>query len=179
MSRLQEKYKTEMIPALKKELGFDNVMRVPKVTKVVVNVGLGEAVSNGKLLDSAVEELTAITGQKPVVTRARKAIAGFRLREGMPIGCKVTLRGTRMYEFMDRLISLSLPRIRDFRGVSAKGFDGRGNYSLGLKEQLIFPEIDYEKTEGIHGMNICFVTTAQTDDEGRALLKQFGMPFRK
>ncbi|MDH5526136.1 MAG: 50S ribosomal protein L5 [Nitrospirota bacterium] len=179
MSRLQAKYKTEIIPALQSELGITNVMRVPKVTKVVLNIGLGEAISNGKLLDSAVDEMAAISGQKPVVTRSRKAIAGFRLREGMPIGCKVTLRGTRMYEFIDRLISLSLPRIRDFRGVSAKGFDGRGNYSLGLKEQLIFPEIEFEKTEGIHGMNICFVTTAKTDDEGRALLRQFGMPFRK
>ncbi|MFQ5509688.1 MAG: 50S ribosomal protein L5 [Leptospirillia bacterium] len=179
MARLQDKYNKEILPALQKELGITNVMEVPKVTKIVVNVGLGEAIANGKLLDSAVEEVAAITGQQPVITRARKSIAGFRLREGMAIGCKVTLRRNTMYEFMDRLISLALPRIRDFRGISPKGFDGRGNYALGLKEQLIFPEIDYEKTASIHGMDICFVTTARTNEEGRALLTHLGMPFRK
>ncbi|MDH4230157.1 MAG: 50S ribosomal protein L5 [Nitrospirota bacterium] len=179
MSRLEKKYKTEILPALRKELAIVNIMQVPRLTKIVVNVGLGEAISNSKLLDAAAEEVATITGQKPVLTRSSKAIAGFRLREGMAIGCKVTLRGTRMYEFLDRLISLSLPRIRDFRGVSPKAFDGRGNYSLGVREQLIFPEIDYEKVAGIHGMNICFVTSAETDDHGRALLKHLGIPFRK
>jgi len=179
MARLEEKYKSEVRDALKAELGLENVMQIPRVTKIVVNVGLGEAITNGKLLDSAVEEVAAITGQRPVVTRSRKAIAGFRLREGMAIGCKVTLRGIRMYEFMDRLTSLALPRIRDFRGVSDRGFDGRGNFTMGLKEQLVFPEIDYEKAESIHGMDICFVTSARTDDEGRALMRHMGMPFRK
>jgi len=179
MARLKTKYQDEVKGALQKELGLANVMEIPKLTKIVVNVGMGEAITNGKLLDSAVEEIAAITGQKPVVTRARKAIAGFRLREGMAIGCKVTLRGDVMYEFMDRLISFALPRIRDFRGISDKGFDGRGNFTMGLKEQLVFPEVDYEKTASIHGMDISFVTTARTDDQGRALMRHMGMPFRK
>lgn len=178
MPRLQARYRDEIRAQLKAELGLQNVMEVPRLQKIVVNVGMGEAVANAKLLESAAEEIAAITGQKPVITRARKAIATFRLRQGMAIGCKVTLRNRRMYEFMDRLISLGLPRIRDFRGVSPKSFDGRGNYSLGVKEQLIFPEIDYEKTAGIHGMDISFITTARTDDHGRALLKALGMPFR-
>lgn len=178
MVRMQEKYQNEVVPALKSELSIDNIMEVPRISKVVVNVGMGEAINNNKLLESAAEELGAITGQKAVVTRARKAIAGFRLREGMAIGCKVTLRRRTMYEFMDRLITLSLPRIRDFRGVSPKGFDGRGNFTLGIREQLIFPEIEYEKTASVHGMDISFVTTARTDEEGRALLRLMGMPFR-
>jgi large subunit ribosomal protein L5 len=178
MARLERKYKEEVRGRLKEELGLANVMQVPRLEKIVINVGMGEAITNGKLLESAVEEIAAITGQRPVLTRARKAVAGFRLRQGMAIGCKVTLRHTRMYEFMDRLISLSLPRIRDFRGISPKCFDGRGNYSLGVREQLIFPEIDYEKTAGIHGMDISFVTTAGSDDHGRALLTALGMPFR-
>ncbi len=178
MSRLFEKYQSDIRPALSTELALKNPMEIPRLSKIVVNVGLGEAINNSKLLDVAAEEIAAITGQKPVITRARKAIAGFRLREGMAIGCKVTLRRSRMYEFMDRLTSLALPRIRDFRGVSPKGFDGRGNYTMGLKEQLMFPEIDYEKIAGIHGMDISFVTTATTDDQGRALLKHLGMPFR-
>jgi len=179
MARLQEKYTNELAPALREELAITNVMDIPRLTKIVVNVGMGDAISNSKLLDSAVEEIAAITGQKPVVTRARKAVAGFRLREGMPIGCKVTLRGRVMYEFLDRLVSLALPRIRDFRGVSEKGFDGRGNYTLGLKEQLVFPEIDYEKTASVHGMDISFVNTARTNEQGMALMRQLGMPFRK
>lgn len=179
MPRLEDKYKQEIAPALQKELDLQNVMEIPRLSKIVINVGLGEAINNGKLLESAVEELSTITGQRAVVTRSRKAIAGFRLREGMAIGCKVTLRGDRMYEFLDRLISLALPRIRDFRGVSDKGFDGRGNYTLGIKEQLIFPEIDYEQAASVHGMDICFVSTARTDAEGRALMRHLGMPFRK
>jgi large subunit ribosomal protein L5 len=179
MPRLKEKYTSELASALREELKIANVMDVPRLTKIVVNVGMGDAISNSKLLDSAVEELAAITGQKPIVTRARRAVAGFRLREGMPIGCKVTLRGNLMYEFLDRLISLALPRIRDFRGVSEKGFDGRGNYTLGLKEQLVFPEIDYENVASVHGMDISFVNTARTNEQGMALLRQFGMPFRK
>lgn len=178
MVRMQEKYQNEVMAALKSELNIANVMDVPRVSKIVLNVGMGEAINNSKLLDAAVEELGTITGQKAVVTRSRKAIAGFRLRENMAIGCKVTLRRRTMYEFLDRLISLSLPRIRDFRGVSPKGFDGRGNYTLGIREQLIFPEIDYEKTASVHGMDISFVTTARNDEEGRALLKLMGMPFR-
>lgn len=176
--RLQARYTDEVRGGLLTELGLANVMQVPRLEKIVVNVGLGEAVANGKLLESAAEEIAAITGQKPILTRARKAVASFRLRKGMAIGCKVTLRGRRMYEFMDRLISLGLPRIRDFRGVSPKSFDGRGNYSLGVREQLIFPEVDYEQTAGIHGMDISFITTARTDADGRALLKALGMPFR-
>jgi large subunit ribosomal protein L5 len=176
--RLMARYNDEVRGRLLSELGLKNVMEVPRLEKIVVNVGLGEAVANGKLLETAADEIATISGQRPIITRARKAIATFRLRKGMAIGCKVTLRGRRMYEFMDRLISLGLPRIRDFRGVSPKSFDGRGNYSLGVKEQLIFPEIDYEKTAGVHGMDIIFVTTARTDDQGRALLGALGMPFR-
>lgn len=179
MPRLQDKYKNEIAPALQKELGLKNVMEIPRLQKIVINVGLGEAINNGKLLESAVDELTAITGQKAVITRARKAIAGFRLRQGMAIGCRVTLRGDRMYEFLDRLISLALPRIRDFRGVSDRGFDGRGNFTMGLKEQLIFPEVDYEQVASVHGMDISFVNTARDDKEGRALMRHLGMPFRK
>jgi len=178
MARLERKFKDEIRDRLKEELALGNVMQVPRLEKIVINVGMGEAITNGKLLESAMEELGAITGQRPILTRARKAVAGFRLRQGMAIGCKVTLRQKRMYEFMDRLVSLALPRIRDFRGISPKGFDGRGNYSLGVREQLIFPEIDFEKTASIHGMDINFVTTARSDDHGRALLAALGMPFR-
>ncbi|MEC7519942.1 MAG: 50S ribosomal protein L5 [Myxococcota bacterium] len=177
--RLAEKYKSEVVPALMKEFGFDNVMQVPRLQKVVINMGLGEAVQNAKLMDSAVEELTAIAGQKPVITRAKKSIAGFKLRENAAIGCMVTLRRARMWELADRLISVGLPRVRDFRGVSAKAFDGRGNYTLGVREQIIFPEINYDQVDKIKGMNITFVTTAETDEHGRALLKGLGMPFRK
>ena len=176
--RLRDRYEQQAIPALMKEFGYKNVMQVPKLERVVLNVGMGEAVQNVKLLESAVTELGLITGQKPVVTRAKKAIAGFKLRQGLPIGAKVTLRSRRMYEFFDRLVSLALPRIRDFRGISPKAFDGRGNYTLGLKEQLIFPEIKYDEVASIHGMDITIVTTARTNDEGKALLKHLGMPFR-
>jgi large subunit ribosomal protein L5 len=161
-----------------KDFGFTNVMQVPKIDRVVVNMGLGEAVQNAKVIESAAEELTAITGRKPVVTRAKKSIASFKLREGMPIGVMVTLRGEAMYDFLDRLVSLALPRTRDFKGTSPKAFDGRGNYTLGIKEQIIFPEINYDKIDRIKGMNVTFVTTAENDDQGRALLKQLGMPFR-
>jgi large subunit ribosomal protein L5 len=178
-ARLREHYLNNVVPALKKEFGYENVMAIPKVDKISINIGLGEATGNAKLMDGAVAELTAIAGQKPVITRAKKSIAAFKLRENMPIGCMVTLRGDRMYEFLDRLLNVSLPRVRDFRGVSPKAFDGRGNYTLGLKEQLIFPEIDYSKVEKIKGMNICITTTARTDAEGTALLKQMGMPFRQ
>ncbi|MDH5739238.1 MAG: 50S ribosomal protein L5 [Nitrospira sp.] len=176
--RLRDRYEQQVIPALMKEFGYKNVMQVPKLERVVLNVGMGEAIQNVKLLESAVTELGMITGQKPVVTKAKKAIAGFKLRQGLPIGAKVTLRSRRMYEFFDRLVSLALPRIRDFRGISPKAFDGRGNYTLGLKEQLIFPEIKYDEVASIHGMDITVVTTAKTNDEGRALLKHLGMPFR-
>ena len=176
--RLRNKYKAEIVPQLMKDFGFKNVMQVPKLTRIVVNMGLGEAVQNAKLIESATEELTAITGRKPVVTRARKSIAGFKLREGMPIGAMVTLRGEQMYDFLDRLITIALPRTRDFKGISPKAFDGRGNYTLGIREQIIFPEINYDKVERIKGLNVTFVTTAQTDEEGRALLKSLGMPFR-
>ncbi len=176
--RLRDMYEQQVIPALMKEFGYKNVMQVPKLERVVLNVGMGEAIQNVKLLEGAVAELGMITGQKPVVTRAKKAIAGFKLRQGLPIGAKVTLRSRRMYEFFDRLVSLALPRIRDFRGVSPKAFDGRGNYTLGLKEQLIFPEIKYDEVASIHGMDITVVTTAKTNDEGKALLKHLGMPFR-
>lgn len=179
MSRLKEKYTNEVKPALQNKFTYESVMQIPTVEKVVVNMGVGEAVNNSKLLDSAVEEMTFITGQKPVITRAKKSIAGFKLREGMPIGCKVTLRGQKMYEFLDRLISVALPRVRDFRGVSPKSFDGRGNYTLGVKEQLIFPEIDYDKVSKIRGMDIVIVTTAKTDEESFELLKGLGMPFKK
>ena len=166
-----------MVPALTKEFGYKNVMAVPKVEKISLNIGLGEATQNAKLMDGAVNELTTIAGQKPVITKARKSIAAFKLREGMPIGCMVTLRGDRMYEFLDRLVNVALPRVRDFRGVSTKSFDGRGNYTLGIKDQLIFPEIDYNKVEKTKGMNICITTTAKTDAEGLALLQALGMPF--
>ena len=177
MARLKEKYLNEVVPGLQEQFKYTNVMAMPKLDKVVINIGLGEAVQNPKALDAALNDLTLITGQKPVVTRAKKSIAGFKLREGMPVGVKVTLRGDRMYEFVDRLLSVALPRVRDFRGVSPKSFDGRGNYSLGLKEQLIFPEIEYDKIDKLRGMEIVFATTAKTDEEGRALLKLLGMPF--
>ncbi|MCM0082690.1 50S ribosomal protein L5 [Geomonas sp. Red32] len=178
MARLAELYNTEMVPQLIKDQNYKNVMEVPKITKIVLNMGLGEAIQNVKILDSAVEELAAIAGQKPVITKAKKSIAGFKLRQGMPIGCAVTLRREKMYEFLDRLISVSLPRVRDFKGISGKGFDGKGNYSLGIKEHLIFPEIDYDKVDKIKGLNITIVTTAKTDAEGKALLKLLGLPFR-
>lgn len=177
MARLKDKYQQEIMPALQKEFSYDNVMAIPKLDKVVVNIGLGEAIQNPKALDAAVQDITAITGQKPVITRAKKSIAAFKLRDGMAIGVKVTLRGDRMYEFIDRLFNVALPRVRDFRGVSPTSFDGRGNYSLGLREQLIFPEIDYDKVDKIRGMQIAFTTTARTDEEGKALLKMLGMPF--
>ncbi|MDF2854164.1 MAG: rplE [Neobacillus sp.] len=179
MSRLKEKFVKEVTPALMSKFNYKSVMQVPQLDKIVINMGVGDAVSNAKALDNAVEELATITGQKPVVTRAKKSIAGFRLREGMPIGAKVTLRGERMYEFLDKLVSVSLPRVRDFRGISKKAFDGRGNYTLGVKEQLIFPEIDYDKVSKVRGMDIVIVTTANTDEEARELLTQFGMPFQK
>lgn len=177
--RYQTKYDKEVRDALKSELGLENVMEIPRLQKVVVNMGLGDAVQNNKIIEAAVKELGAITGQKPVVTRARKSIAGFKLRQGMPIGCMVTLRSDRMWEFVDRLISFALPSTRDFKGVSTKAFDGRGNYTLGIKEQIIFPEIDYDKIDKVKGMNITFVTTAKNDEQGRALLRHLGMPFRK
>ncbi|MCU9615217.1 50S ribosomal protein L5 [Caldibacillus lycopersici] len=179
MSRLKEKFDKEITPSLMSKFNYKSIMQVPKIEKIVINMGVGDAVQNSKALDSAVEELTLITGQKPVVTRAKKSIAGFRLREGMPIGAKVTLRGERMYEFLDKLVSVSLPRVRDFRGISKNAFDGRGNYTLGIKEQLIFPEIDYDKVTKVRGMDIVIVTTANTDEESRELLTQFGMPFQK
>jgi large subunit ribosomal protein L5 len=179
MARLKELYLKTVVPALTKEFDYKNPMAVPKIEKISLNVGMGEATQNGKLIDGAVNELTAIAGQKPVITKARKSIAAFKLRENMPIGCAVTLRGDRMYEFFDRLVNVALPRVRDFRGVSTKSFDGRGNYTLGLKDQLIFPEIDYNKVEKTKGMNICITTTARTDAEGQALLKHMGMPFSK
>lgn len=179
MNRLKEKYLKEVVPALMSKFNYKSVMQVPKIEKIVINMGVGDAVQNAKALDSAVEELALISGQKPVVTRAKKSIAGFRLREGMPIGAKVTLRGERMYEFFDKLVSVSLPRVRDFRGVSKKSFDGRGNYTLGIKEQLIFPEIDYDKVNKVRGMDIVIVTTAKTDEEARELLTLLGMPFQK
>jgi large subunit ribosomal protein L5 len=179
MARLKELYLKTVVPALTKEFDYKNPMAVPKIEKISLNVGMGEATQNSKLIDGAVNELTAIAGQKPVITKARKSIAAFKLRENMPIGCAVTLRGDRMYEFFDRLVNVALPRVRDFRGVSTKSFDGRGNYTLGLKDQLIFPEIDYNKVEKSKGMNICITTTAKTDAEGQALLKHMGMPFSK
>ncbi|MDR7002514.1 50S ribosomal protein L5 [Neobacillus niacini] len=179
MNRLKDKFVKEISPALMSKFNYKSVMQVPKIEKIVINMGVGDAVQNAKALDNAVEELATITGQKPVVTRAKKSIAGFRLREGMPIGAKVTLRGERMYQFMDKLVSVSLPRVRDFRGVSKKAFDGRGNYTLGIKEQLIFPEIDYDKVSKVRGMDIVIVTTANTDEEARELLTQVGMPFQK
>ncbi|RXJ03050.1 50S ribosomal protein L5 [Anaerobacillus alkaliphilus] len=179
MNRLKERYQNEIVPSLVEKFNYSSVMAVPKVEKIVVNMGVGDAVSNAKALDKAVEELTQITGQKPLITKAKKSIAGFKLREGMPIGAKVTLRGERMYEFLDKLISVSLPRVRDFRGISKKSFDGRGNYTLGVKEQLIFPEIDYDKVDKARGMDIVVVTTANTDEEARELLTLMGMPFQK
>lgn len=179
MNRLKERYKNEIVKSLMKKFNYRNVMEVPKIEKIVINMGVGDAVGNPKALDSAVEELTLITGQRPIITRAKKSIAGFRLRAGMPIGAKVTLRGERMYDFLDKLISVSLPRVRDFRGVSSKSFDGRGNYTLGIKEQLIFPEIDYDKINKVRGMDIVIVTTAKTDEEARELLAELGMPFQK
>ncbi len=176
--RLKDKYTKEIIPAMMKEFSYKNIMQVPKVQKVVLNVGLGEAIQNIKLLEAAQKELSTITGQKAVITKAKKSIATFKLREGMPIGCKVTLRGSIMYEFLDRLISIALPRIRDFRGVSGKSFDGRGNYSLGIKEQFIFPEIDFDKVEMVHGLDIAICTSAETDKESKALLRYMGIPFR-
>ncbi|MBO8523723.1 50S ribosomal protein L5 [Staphylococcus aureus] len=179
MNRLKEKFNIEVTENLMKKFNYSSVMEVPKIDKIVVNMGVGDAVQNSKVLDNAVEELELITGQKPLVTKAKKSIATFRLREGMPIGAKVTLRAERMYEFLDKLISVSLPRVRDFQGVSKKAFDGRGNYTLGVKEQLIFPEIDYDKVSKVRGMDIVIVTTANTDEEARELLANFGMPFRK
>jgi large subunit ribosomal protein L5 len=178
-ARLRRHYQERVIPALVKEFGYKNVMAVPKIDKISVNIGLGEATQNAKLMDGAVNELTQIAGQKPVITKAKKSIAAFKLREGMSIGTMVTLRGDRMYEFLDRLMNVALPRVRDFRGVSSKSFDGRGNYTLGIKDQLIFPEIDYNKVEKVKGMNISITTTARTDAEGLALLRQMGMPFRQ
>jgi large subunit ribosomal protein L5 len=173
-----ERYRKQVVPALKEKFRYPNPMMVPRISKVSINIGLGEAIQNARLLESAVEELTRISGQKPVVTKARKAIANFKLREGQSIGCMVTLRRDRMYEFLDRLVNVALPRVRDFRGVSPSGFDGRGNYSLGIREQIIFPEIDFDKVEKVRGMNVTIATTARTDDEGRALLAELGMPFR-
>lgn len=178
MARLREQYRNEVVPALVKHFKYENTMAVPRLEKTVINMGLGEAIQNGKIIDTAVDELARISGQRPVITRARKSIANFKLRENMPIGAAVTLRGDRMFEFLDRLVSVALPRVRDFRGVPTKSFDGRGNYTLGLRDQLIFPEIDYAKVDKIKGMNVTIVTTARTDDEARELLRLLGMPFR-
>jgi large subunit ribosomal protein L5 len=178
VDRLQEKYQKEVVPALNEKFGYKNVMQLPKIEKVIINMGVGEAVGNPKALDAAVSDLTIISGQKPLLTRAKKSLAAWKLREGMPIGCKVTLRGVRMYQFLDKFMNVALPRVRDFRGVSDKAFDGRGNYAVGLKEQLIFPEIEYDKIDKIRGMNIVIVTTAKTDEEARELLKLMGMPFK-
>ena len=178
MNRLKQRYVTDVVPALRKEFGYTNIMAVPKIAKVVVNMGLGEATQNAKIVDTGADDLGRITGQKPATTRAKKSIAAFKVRQGMPIGTMVTLRGQRMYDFLDRLISIALPRVRDFKGVSPRGFDGRGNYTLGLKDQLIFPEVDYAKVEKLRGMNVTFVTTARTDEESRLLLQYLGMPFR-
>ena len=179
MSRLKEKYQNEIVDALMKKFGYKNIMEVPKLDKVVINMGVGEAKENAKLLEAAVKDMETITGQKAVLTRAKNSVANFKIREGMPIGCKVTLRGEKMYEFVDRLINLSLPRVRDFRGVNPNAFDGRDNYALGIKEQLIFPEIEYDKVDKVRGMDVIFVTTAKTDEEARELLTQFNMPFAK
>lgn len=178
MARLQERYKNEIAPKLKEELGLNNVMEIPKITKITINMGVGEAVGDKKVLESAVSDMQKIAGQKPVVTLARRSIAGFKIREGWPIGCKVTLRSDKMYEFLDRLVSIAIPRIRDFRGISPKQFDGRGNFSMGVSEQIIFPEIDYDKIDKLRGLDICISTTARTDDEGRALLRAFNFPFK-
>lgn len=179
MSRLKEQYQNEIIDAMIKKFGYKNIMEVPKLDKVVINMGVGEAKENAKVLESAIADMEKIAGQKAVVTRAKNSVANFKIREGMPIGCKVTLRGEKMYEFVDRLINLALPRVRDFRGVNPNAFDGRGNYALGIKEQLIFPEIEYDKIDKVRGMDVIFVTTAKTDEEARELLKQFNMPFAK
>ena len=179
MNRLMERYQNEVVKSLMEKFNYSSKMQAPKIEKIVLNIGVGDAVSNSKLLDEAINELTLISGQKPVITRAKKSIAGFKLREGAPIGCKVTLRGERMYEFLDKLVNISLPRVRDFRGVSNNSFDGRGNYTLGVKEQLIFPEINFDKVNKLRGMDIVFVTTAKTDEEGHELLAQLGMPFKK
>ena len=179
MSRLKEQYQNEIIDAMIKKFGYKNIMEVPKLDKVVINMGVGEAKDNAKLLDAAIADMENITGQKAVVCKAKKSVANFKIREGMPIGCKVTLRGEKMYEFVDRLVNLALPRVRDFRGVNPNAFDGRGNYALGIKEQLIFPEIEYDKVDKVRGMDIIFVTTANTDEEARELLTQFNMPFTK
>ena len=178
-ARLKERYQSEVAPAIAKEFGIKNPMAIPRVEKIVINMGMGEAISNAKILDTAADELRAVTGQKPVITKAKKSIASFKLRQGMPIGVMVTLRGDRMYEFLDRLVSIALPRVRDFRGVSPKAFDGRGNYTIGVREQLIFPEIDFNKVDKLRGMNISIVTTARNDEQARALLKSLGMPFRQ
>ena len=178
MDRLQEKYQQEVVPALTEKFGYKNVMQLPKLEKVIINMSVGEAVGNPKALDAAMADLTIIAGQKPILTRAKKSLAAWKLRQGMPIGCKVTLRGTRMYQFLDKFINVALPRVRDFRGVSEKAFDGRGNYAVGLKEQLIFPEIDYDKIDKLRGMNIVIVTTAKTDEEAKELLQLMGMPFK-
>ena len=179
MSRLKEQYLNEIVDAMIKKFGYKNIMEVPKLDKVVINMGVGEAKENAKVLESAIADMEKIAGQKAVVTRAKNSVANFKIREGMPIGCKVTLRGEKMYEFVDRLINLALPRVRDFRGVNPNAFDGRGNYALGIKEQLIFPEIEYDKIDKVRGMDVIFVTTAKTDEEARELLKQFNMPFAK
>lgn len=179
MARLKEKYNTEIVAAMQKKFGYKNVMQVPKLEKIVINMGVGEAKDNAKALESAARDMEIIAGQKPVITKAKKSVANFKIREGLAIGCKVTLRGEKMYEFADRLISLALPRVRDFRGVNPNAFDGRGNYALGIKEQLIFPEIEYDKIDKVRGMDVIFVTTAQTDEEARELLTLFGMPFSK
>ena len=179
MARLKEMYNNEIVDAMTKKFGYQNIMQVPKLEKIVVNMGVGEAKENSKILDSAIADLEKITGQKAVTTKAKNSVANFKIREGMPIGCKVTLRGEKMYEFLDRLVNLALPRVRDFRGVNPNAFDGRGNYALGIKEQLIFPEIEYDKVDKVRGMDIIFVTTANTDEEARELLTQFNMPFTK
>ena len=179
MARLQEKYSKEVAPALMEKFGYKSVMQIPKLEKIIVNIGCGEAKENAKALDNAVSDLAAITGQKPVITRAKKSVAAFKVREGMPIGCKVTLRGAKMYEFLDRFFNVALPRVRDFRGISANSFDGRGNYSMGVKEQLIFPEIEFDKIDKVRGMDITFITTAKTDEEARELLTLMGAPFAK
>ena len=178
MARMKERYREEIAPALRERFGYENPMQVPKITKVVVNMGVGEAVANSRALDGAMNDLSQITGQKPQMRRARKSIAGFKIREGMPVGARVTLRGERMWEFLDRLISVALPRVRDFRGISDRSFDGRGNFALGLREQLIFPEISYDQIDATRGMDVAVVTTAETDEEGRELLRLLGMPFR-
>ncbi|QFT53432.1 50S ribosomal protein L5 [Microbulbifer sp. THAF38] len=178
MAKLKELYTKELAPKLKEELGLENVMAVPRITKITINMGVGEAIGDKKVLEHAVNDMTAITGQKPIVTKARKSIAGFKIRDGWPIGCKVTLRGERMYEFLERLVDIAIPRIRDFRGISPKQFDGRGNFSMGVTEQIIFPEIDYDKVDKLRGLDICITTTAASDDQGRALLKAFNFPFK-